>query len=121
MIRVSSYLKMRVLGAVENASGKSIRERIQKTSELAFIDEDGKPRTFTWRTIQTWYTRFKTHGVTGVVSRNRSDKGKTRKLSPEELLEAINQVLPFFRNKGYNRMELYRMDVSKGILKACIN
>lgn len=116
MIRVSSYLKMRVLGAVENAPGKSIRERIRKTSELAFMDEEAKPRTFTWRTIQTWYTRFKTHGVTGVVSKNRSDKGKTRKISPEELLEAINQVLPFFRNKGYNRMELYRMAVSKGII-----
>jgi putative transposase len=116
MIRVSSYLKMRVLGAVENTTGKTIRERIRKTSELAFMDENGKPRTFTWRTIQTWYTRFKTHGVTGVVSKNRSDKGKTRKISPEELLEAINQVTPFFRNKGYNRMELYRMAVSKGII-----
>lgn len=116
MIRVSSYLKMRVLGAVENATGRTIRERIQKTSELAFTDEDGKPRTFTWRTIQTWYTRFKTHGVTGVVSKDRSDKGKTRKISPEELLEAVNQVLPFFRNKGYNRMELYRMAVSKGVI-----
>ena len=116
MMRVSSYLKMRVLGAVENATGRTIRERIQKTSELAFTDEAGIPRTFTWRTIQTWYTRFKTHGVTGVVSRNRSDKGKTRKISPEELLEAINQTLPHFRNKGYNRMELYRMAVSKGVI-----
>jgi putative transposase len=116
MIRVSSYLKMRVLGAVENAAGKTIIERIRKTSQLAFIDEGGKPRTFTWRTIQTWYTRFKTHGVTGVVSKDRSDKGKTRKLSPEELLEAINQVLPHFRNKNHNRLDLYRMAISKGVI-----
>jgi transposase InsO family protein len=117
MIRVSSYLKMRVLGAVENAMGKTIRERIQKTAELIFNDEEGKPRQFTWRTIQTWYTRFKTHGVTGVVKKDRSDKGKTRKLAPEELLEALNQVLPYFRNKRYNRLDLYRMTVSKGLLQ----
>lgn len=117
MIRVSPYLKMRVLGAVENATGKTIKERIQKTAGLTFKDEDGNDRIFTWRTIQTWYTRFKTHGLTGVVNKNRADKGKTRKLSPEELLEAINQVLPHFKNRAYqNKLDLYRMCISKGLL-----
>jgi len=117
MIRVSSYLKMRVLGAVESAVGKTIRERIQKTAQLIFNDEEGKPRQFTWRTIQTWYSRFKTHGVTGVVNKDRSDKGKTRKLAPEELLEALNQVLPHFRNQRHNRLDLYRMAINKGLLQ----
>lgn len=118
MIRVSSYLKMRVLGAVESAAGKTIRERIQKTAGLFFNDEEGKLRQFTWRTIQTWYTRFKTHGVTGVVSKERSDKGKTRKLAPEELLEVLNQVRPHLRDqKRHNRLDLYRLALSKGLLQ----
>lgn len=112
----SAYLKMRVLGAVEMATGKSIRERIRKTAKLLFVDEEGNPRSFTWRTISTWYYRYKNHGVTGVTARERSDKGKTRKISPEELMEAINQVLPYFIDKRYNRFDIYRMCIEKGIL-----
>lgn len=107
---------MRILGAVEHQKGKSIRERIKKTARLSFVDEDGNKRSFTWRTISTWYYRYKTHGVTGVISKDRSDKGKTRKISPEELLEAINQVLPMFRD-SYTKSGIYRMCIQKGILR----
>lgn len=113
----SPYLKMRVLGAVENAAGKTIQERIQNTAKLTFTDEDGNPRQFTWRTISTWYYRYKNYGVTGVTTKVRSDKGKTRKITPEELLEAINQVLPFFVKKRYTKFDLYRMCIEKGILR----
>ncbi len=89
----SSYLKMRILGAVENTRGKTCRERIKKTAKLTFIDEEGNRRRFTWRTISTWYYRYQKDGVTGVAPKDRSDKGKTRKISPELLMEAINQVL----------------------------
>lgn len=113
----SSYLKMRILGAVENEKGKSIRERIRKTAKLKFTDEDGNQRTFTWKTISTWYYRYKTHGITGVTSKDRSDKGKTRKISPEELLEAINQVLPMFRQNSHTKFDIYRMCINKSILR----
>lgn len=113
----SPYLKMRVLGAIETAEGKTIRERIQKTSGLPFTDEEGNVRTFTWRTVSTWYYRYKNHGVTGVIVRERSDKGKTRKISPEELMEAINQVQPFFMNRSRNKFDIYRMCIQKGILR----
>lgn len=116
MKRPSSYLKMRVLGAIEFAQGKTMEERIKNTSKLSFTDEDGNPRQFTWRTISTWYYRYKNHGVTGVEAGSRSDKGKTRKITPEELLEAINQVLPYFREKAYTKSALYRMCIEKGIL-----
>jgi putative transposase len=112
----SSYLKMRILGAVENAKGKTIRERIKKTAKLKFTDEQGNERMFTWKTVSTWYYRYKTHGITGVTLKDRSDKGKTRKISPEELLEAINQVLPMFRENHYTKFDIYRMCINKGIL-----
>jgi transposase InsO family protein len=114
----SSYLKMRVLGAIDYAEGKTIRERIQKASELKFTDEDGNIRQFTWRTISTWFYRYKNYGITGVQSIKRSDKGKTRKVSPEELLEAINQILPYFRTKKrYNKSDIFRKCIEKGILR----
>lgn len=117
MKRPSSYLKMRVLGATENAKGKTIRERIKNTAKLSFLDEEGEMRTFTWRTISTWYYRYKLHGITGVTTKDRADKGKTRKVSPEELLEAINQVLPLFMANRHTRFDIYRMCIQKGILK----
>ena len=53
MQRVSSYLKMRVLGAIESAPGESIVARIRHISEQVFVDEDGQRFGFTWRTIET--------------------------------------------------------------------
>ena len=112
----SPYLKMRILGAIEMAEGESIRERIKNTAKLTFTDEEGNLRRFTWRTISTWYYRYKNHGVTGVSIKDRSDKGKTRKISPEELMEAINQVRPYFMNGHHTRFDIYRMCIEKGIL-----
>jgi transposase InsO family protein len=108
---------MMILGAVENAKGKSIRARIKNTAKLSFTDEDGNLRNFTWRTISTWYYRYKKHGITAVTVKPRADKGTTRKISPEELLEAINQVLPLFREKQYTRYDIYRMCIAKGIIR----
>jgi len=112
----SAYLKMRVLGAIDSSQGKTNQERIKNVSNLTFTDEDGNPRKFTWRTIQTWVYRYKNHGITGVTNQTRSDKGKPRKVTPEELLEAINNAKPHFRN-GFNSMQIYRFCVEKGLLR----
>lgn len=116
MKKPSSYLKMQVLGAIENARGRTKQERIKNTAKIRFTDEEGNERSFTWRTISTWYYRYKNYGITGVTPSPRSDKGKTRKISPEELLEAINQVLPQFRGNTYNKSEIYKACIEKGIL-----
>ena len=112
----SAYLKMRVLGAVESAAGKTLEQRIKNTAKLVFTDEDGNARSFTWRTISTWYYRYKNYGVTGVDIKQRADKGKTRKVSPEQLLEAINQVLPLFAGKSYTKYDIYRLCIEKQII-----
>jgi hypothetical protein len=48
--------------------------------------------------------------------KTRTDSGITRKITPEELMEAINQVLPFFRGNHYNKIDIYRMIIEKGII-----
>lgn len=113
----TAYLKMRVLGAIDFAVGKSIVERIKRVAETIFVDEQGLPRKFTWRTIQTWYSRYKKDGITTMNPKTRSDKGKRRKVQPEEINEAIQQVLPFFMAHKYNKMAIYRKCVEKGFIR----
>jgi putative transposase len=116
MQRVTVYLKLRVIGAIDSMAGHSIKSRIQEVSKLTFHDEDGVPHVFTWRTIQTWLSIYKQLGTQALVNRPRADKGKPRKVSAEQLQEAINQVLIDFRDTRYNKMMIYRRCIEKGTL-----
>jgi len=117
MRRVSLYLKMRVLGAIEFAQGESRIEKIRNVSKEVFKDENGIFFKFTWRTIQTWYSRYDKDGITTMKPKVRSDKGHTRKVEPERLLEAIEQVLPGFHGESYNKTEIYRACIERGLLR----
>ena len=112
----SSYLKMRLMGAIDYAPGRTITERIKSIAGQTFIDEDGNPRHFTWRTIQTWLYRYKSQGITGIENKTRRDKGLPRKVTPEELLEALNIARPHFKDHHPDKMSLYRYCIEKGIL-----
>ena len=116
MKQPSAYLKMRILGAIDYADGKSITQRIRNLAAQSFSDEDGNSRSFTWRTIQTWLYRYKSQGITGVQPKSRKDKGSTRKVSPEELLEALNAARRHFHDKHPDKMSLYRYCIEKGLL-----
>ena len=124
MKRPSIYVKMKVLGAIDIAPGKTRDQRVHNVAAMTFLDEEGNQYQFTWRTIQTWYYRYKNHGVTGMDSSPRADKGKPRKVTPEEVLEAINTALPHFHNKANGRHEkpnktaIYRFCIEKGLLRA---
>ena len=116
MKQPSVYLKMRVLGAVDTVEGRTRHERVHNVAALTFLDEEGNPRQFTWRTIQTWYYRYKNHGITGMTHHTRQDKGRVRKVTPEELLEALNAARPHFHNQRTNKRALYRFCIEKGLL-----
>lgn len=116
MKQSSSYLKMRVLGAIDLAEGKSREQRIKNVAKLTFTDEQGYPRIFTWRTIQEWLYKYKKYGISGIQNRSRRDKGKPRKITPEELMEAINQALPYFRKGKFNKSNIYRFCIEKCLL-----
>jgi putative transposase len=118
MKQPSVYLKMRVLGALDTVDGRTRHERVHNVAAMTFLDEEGNPRQFTWRTIQTWHYRYKNHGITGMTNHARKDKGHTRKITPEELLEAINAAKPHFRNHQANKRALYRFCIEKGLLQA---
>lgn len=117
MKRLSPYLKMRVLGAIEFAPGNSIIACIRHVSEQTFNDEDGVPLRFTWRTIQTWYSRYKKDGITSMKPKPRSDRGSLRKVEPERVEEAIERVLPSFHQKPTNIAVVYRACIEQGLLE----
>jgi len=116
MKRVSPYLKMRVLGAIEFAPGDTIIARIRHISSQVFTDDNDQRFQFTWRTIQTWYSRYKKDGITSMHPHTRSDKGHTRKVQPEILAEAIDQVRADFRKNPNNVTAVYRACIEHGLL-----
>jgi putative transposase len=118
MKQPSVYLKMRVLGAVDTVEGRTCHERVHHVAALTFLDEEGHPRQFTWRTIQTWYYRYKNHGITGMTHQPRKDKGQVRKVTPEDLLEAINAARPHFHRQRTNKRALYCFCIAQGLLQA---
>jgi putative transposase len=118
MKQPSVYLKMRVLGAIDTVQGRTRHERVHNVAAMTFLDEDGNPRRFTWRTIQTWFYRYKNHGITGMTNQARKDKGQARKVTPEELLEAINAARPHFHHQRTNKRALYRFCIEQGLLHA---
>lgn len=117
--RPSIYVKMKVLGAMEVVEGRTRHERIHNVAKMTFLDEEGEPHRFTWRTIQTWYYRYKNYGVTAMDNHSRADKGRPRKVTPEEVLEAINAALPHFHQKKKpHKSAIYRFCIEKGLLRA---
>ncbi len=94
-------LRLRVLSAVDYATGNSIRARIKDVAKRTFKDEQtGCEYRFTWRTISTWLYRFKKDGMTTLDNKTRADKNTYRKVQLNELAEAINEMLPSMsRNK----------------------
>lgn len=113
----SPYLKMRVLGAVDTAPGRTKEDRLKHVAGLTFVDENGIPRQFTWRSIQTWLWCYTHNGFLSLQNKKRSDTGKLRKVSPEELLEAIQQVLPSFRDPHPKKAHIYKACIERGLLR----
>ena len=105
-------LRLRVLSAIDYAPGNSIRDRIRHVSQRVFVDEQtGHSYQFTWRTIETWRCRFRKHGIATLDRKTRRDKNAYRKVQPNELAEAISEILPSLRfNKSgvIPKMALYR-------------
>jgi transposase InsO family protein len=84
---------------------------------MTFVDENGIPRQFSWRSIQTWLWAYTNLGFISLQNKKRSDKGTLRKVSPEELLEAIQQVLPSFRDPHPKKAHIYKACIERGLLR----
>lgn len=115
----SFELRLRVLNAVHDAPGNTIRERIKHVANRPFTDTlTGQHYQFTWRTVSTWLYRHRRNGITTLQNKARSDKGALRKVQVSQLAEALHEVLPTLApNKTglLPKSVLYRVLLQRGL------
>ena len=115
----SFELRLRVLNAVYDAPGNTVRARIKWVAGNTFADVlSGHTYQFTWRTISTWLYRHKKNGITTLQNKTRSDKDAYRKVRVNQLAEAIHEVLPTLApNKTgvIPKSVLYRVLLQRGL------
>ena len=118
--RPSAALRLSVISAIDIAQGETIQARVRELSKRTFKDEyTGHEYRFTPRTISTWLYRFKSQGFTTLENKTRSDKGKSRKIKPEELAEMIREVMPMLnlnKQKRTVKSSIYRLLQNKGLV-----
>lgn len=115
----SFELRLRVLNAVYDAPGDTMRERIKCVAHRTFADVLSEHSyQFTWRTISTWLYRHKKNGIATLENKTRSDKNAYRKVQLNQLAEAMHEVLPSLaRNKTgvIPKSVLYRVLLQRGL------
>ncbi len=113
-------LHMKVLAAIDLAESNKIVDRIKFAATRSYEDSKGELHQFTWRTISTWYYRFKKGGHTHLLIKRRADKGSRRKVCVEKIAEAIHEIMPSIRRNKKNKIvvtAVYRMILEKGFFK----
>ena len=101
--RPSIYLKMKVLGAIDIAPGKTRDQRVRNVAAMTFLDDEGNQCQFTWRTIQTWYYRYKNHakGKIERFFRRVRDQFLIRNLDLSSI-EVLNKQFTHWVEQDYN-------------------
>jgi putative transposase len=115
----SFELRLRVLNAVYEAPGNTMRDRIKFVATKSFADVlHGTQHQFTWRTISTWLYRHKRSGITTLENKTRSDKDAYRKVQVNQLAEALHEVMPTLSSNKVGvipKSVLYRVLLQRGL------
>jgi putative transposase len=115
----SFELRLRVLNAVYDAPGNTMRERIECVASQTFTDVlSTHTYRFTWRTISTWLYRHRKNGIATMENKTRSDKDSYRKVQVNQLAEAIHEVLPTLAHNKTGiipKSVLYRVLLQRGL------
>jgi putative transposase len=91
----STELRLAVLCSIDHAPGKNCVDRIHAIAERDHTDPvTGNRHSFTWRTIQTWFSRYQKNGIASMEKKPRSDQHQHRKVSVQQLAEGLEVVLP---------------------------
>jgi len=68
-----------------------ISARITQIASRALVLPGGQERRFHERTLWSWWSAYKGHGLAGLLPRERKDKGVSREITPELLAAAIEK------------------------------
>jgi transposase InsO family protein len=77
--------RLGVLGPLMSARLEhgDVRAYLQEAAERLHRMPDGREVTLSARTIETWHYWYQHDGLTGLMPKSRSDKGRTRAVRPE--------------------------------------
>jgi putative transposase len=77
--------RLGVLGPLMSARLEhgDVRAYLQEAAERLHRMPDGREVTLSARTIESWHYWYQHDGLTGLMPKNRSDKGRTRAVRPE--------------------------------------
>jgi len=111
-------IRLRTLSALDYAPGNCLRDRCKIVAQQTFTDPlTQTPYQFTWRTISTWYYRYKLKGLTSLEKKTRSDKRTYRKVQPAQIAEAIHEIMPLLKPNKVGvipKSVLYSLIIQKG-------
>lgn len=68
-----------------------ISARLAEIAAKAVVLLDGRERSYTLRTLWSWWSAYRKQGLTGLLPAERSDKGVPREITPELLALAIEK------------------------------
>jgi transposase InsO family protein len=96
--RKEAIWRVMVLGPLVSArlAHGDVRQLCEEAAARVLEGPDGDLREVSWRTIESWYYIYKTHGLEGLMPKGRSDRGVSRAIRPEvaELLVRAKREKP---------------------------
>jgi transposase InsO family protein len=68
-----------------------ISARLAEIAENMVVLPDGRERSYSLRTLWSWWSAYRKRGLNGLLPAERSDKGVPREITPELLAHAIEK------------------------------
>src|SRR5208283_1107533 len=68
-----------------------ISARLAEIAEKMVVLPDGRERSYSLRTLWSWWGAYRKRGLNGLLPTERSDKGVPREITPELLAHAIEK------------------------------
>ena len=104
-----------IQGLFPDASATAYYKRI---AQKEFTLPDGTVKKFSYKTIEDWATQYKRHGLEGLMPAVRSDKGTSRALSDEAILQIFRIREDFPR---INATQIHRKLIQDSFIPATVS
>ena len=83
--------KFSIIGPVLNGQVPNNTEYFRQVASSPIDMPHYGPRSYSYKTLESWLCNYNKHGIEGLIRGYRSDKGKSRKISPELGQEIVNR------------------------------
>lgn len=83
--------KFSIIGPVLNGQVSNNAEYFREVANTPIDMPHYGPRSYSYKTLESWLCSYNKHGIEGLVRGYRSDKGKSRKVSKELGEEIVNR------------------------------